>query len=381
MNRFIILVLLLFVLGCSPNGFVEDLYTRGAKPSSTDKLVFTGSEADFGPDIRVAITDRKVINTVWDSILNSKNYGRYSACGNRTIEFYSVYDCLNPLVTLKVMCGGLKHGSPVYIDGKATFPWDASKDGRDGLYQCRGLDGLVLKYLKEEYEERSRYLREMPSIVTDFEVNHTESKLEFECVYYKPHKIQKGERTYLGLREKVNIPTEKMPNPTVDFTRHLIQEQFLSKPETWPDGFFGDTKYIKAVLKFVPIENYYQKKFPEIWDYRLYIDSYHPQHGIGKTVWEKRFLISPNGYVLYGEENKPWEFSYVKRGGNGIFIDIIHSFSSPRVISDKVTGIVTEYFYEFGGKGLIKLKESDERVEVLTYLNDYFDGKFCNGKK
>ena len=207
----IAVVLFLFVSDCFPNGLVEDLYTRGVKPSSTDKLVFIGSEADFGPDIRVAITDRKVIDAVWDSILNSKNYGRYSACGNRTIEFYSVHDgCLNPRATLKVMCGGLEHGSPVHLDGKATFPWDASKGGRDGLYQCRGLDDLVLKYLKEEYEERSRYLREMPSIVTDFEVNHTESKLEFECVYYKPHKIKKGERTYLGLREKVNIPTENI---------------------------------------------------------------------------------------------------------------------------------------------------------------------------
>ncbi len=380
MKRSSLLLLLLFVLGCSPNGLVEDLYTRGATPSSTDELVFIGSEADVGPDIRVVITDRNVIDEVWHSILNSRNYGRYSACGYRTIEFYSIQDSNTPLATLRVYCGGIEQDDPARVEGAGPFPWDSSKGGRDGLYKCKGLDELVLKYLREEYEERNKYLREMPDIVADFEANPENSRLEFECFYYKPMRTQKGDMTYIW-SDKVIIASEKIPKPTADFTRHLIREQFLSKPETWSDGFFGDSKRIKAALYFRPVQNYYEEEFPEIWHYTLTIDSYHPQYGTGKTMWGETLLISQNGHILYGGGSDKWYFSYVKRGNNGIFIDIIHSLSQPRVWSADVTGIVTEYFYENGGKELVKLKESNERVEVLAYLNNYFDGKFWKGKK
>ena len=119
--------------------------------------------------------------------------------------------------------------------------------------------------------------------------------------------------------EVVSIPIDKMPKPTVDFTRHLIQERFLSKPETWSDGFFGDSKYIKASLRFVPVEDYYQEKFPEIWDYTLSIRSYHPQYGIGKVAWNKSFLISTNGHILYEGKGDSWNYSYVKRGKKGVY--------------------------------------------------------------
>lgn len=382
MKNFVLLVSLLFVSSYSANGLIEDLYTRGATPSSTDYLVFIGSEADVGPDIRTVITDSNVIDDVWHSILNSKPYARFSACGYQTIEFYSTQDSNTPLKTLRVHCGSIDSGDAVHIEGAGPFPWDSSKGGRVGLYKCEGLHLLVLKYLREEYEERNKYLHEMPSIVMDFEANPEDSKLEFECFYYKPKIIQKGDMTYHLLPEKVVVPTEKIPKPTADFTRHLIREWFLSKPEIWPDGFFGDSKYIKATLSFLPIQNYYQEKFPEIWEYKLFIQySYHPQYGTGKAFLIERFLCSQDADILYRGKNGPWHFSYVKRGDNGIFIDIIHSLSSPRVTSANVTGIVTDYFYEYGGKELIKLKESNERVEVLTYLNNYCDGKFWNGKK
>ncbi len=381
MKRSSLLVSLLFVLGCSANGLIEDLYTRGATPSSTDELVFIGSEADVGPDIRVVITDSNVIDEVWHSILNSKPYARFSACGYRTIEFYSIQDSNTSLATLRVYCGGIDHGDAAHVEGAGPFPWDSSKGGRGGLYECEGLDELVMKYLREEYDERNKYLHEMPSIVMDFEANPEDSKLEFECFYYKPKIIQKGDMTYHLLPEKVVVPTEKIPKPTADFTRYLIRERFLSKPEFWPDGFFGDSKRIKANLYFRPIQNYYQEKFPEIWEYKLFIHSYHPQYGTGKAFLIERFLCSQDADILYRGKNGPWHFSYVKRGENGIFIDIIDDLSSPRVTSANVTGIVTDYFYEYGGKELVKLKESNERVEVLSYLNNYFDGKFCNGKK
>ena len=222
--------------------------------------------------------------------------------------------------------------------------------------------------------------REMPSIIADYADNSGDLRLEFECFYYESRKIQKGNITH-HLREVVNIPIEKMPKSTVDFTRHLIQERFLSKPETWSDGFFGDSEHIKAKLRFVPVKNYYGEMFPELWDYALSIHSYHPQYGVGKAVWRERFLVSKNGHILHGGKRNSWDYSYVKRSKNGIFIDIMHSYFYPQDISAAVTGIVTECFYEFGAKELVTLKESSERVEVLHYLNNYFDGRFCNGKE
>jgi len=159
MKKFVLLVSLLFVLGCSTNGLIEDLYTRGAKPSSTDHLVFIGSEADFGWDTQVVITDRKVIDEVWHSILNSKPYARFSACGVRTIEFYSIQDSNTPLATLRVYSGGIDHGDPACVEGAGPFPWDSSKGDRVGLYECEGLEELVMKYLKEEYERRHKQER------------------------------------------------------------------------------------------------------------------------------------------------------------------------------------------------------------------------------
>ena len=158
------------ISGCSTSGLVEDSYTssssinglvknlhvRGVKPSSTAKLIFSGSEADVGPDIRVVITDRNVIDEVWHSILNSKPYARFSACGYRTIEFYSIQNSNTPLATLKVYCGGIEQGDAAHVEGAGPFPWDSSKGGRVGLYECKGLDELVLKYLREEYEERNK---------------------------------------------------------------------------------------------------------------------------------------------------------------------------------------------------------------------------------
>jgi len=159
MKKFVLLVSLLFVLGCSTNGLIEDLYTRGAKPSSTAKLIFSGSDADYGQDTRVVITDRDVIDNVWHSILNSRPYGRFSACGYQTIEFYSTQDSNTPLETLRVHCGSIDSGDAVHIEGAGPFPWDSSKGGRVGLYKCEGLHLLVLKYLKEEYERRHKQER------------------------------------------------------------------------------------------------------------------------------------------------------------------------------------------------------------------------------
>jgi len=133
------------------NHLVEALYSKGARPSTTEKLVLRGSEGGFGSDVNVVITDPGVISRVWTCILNSKNYGVFSACGYRKIEFYSAGDSDTPLATLILHCGT---GDAAYLEGQDSFVWDTTKGGRDGLYQCRGLNELVEPYLCEEYHRR-----------------------------------------------------------------------------------------------------------------------------------------------------------------------------------------------------------------------------------
>ncbi len=170
MKNLILLVLFSFICGCSTNGVVKDshtsdrsanalvkeLYARGAKPSSTSKLVFRGSEADFGYDTVVTVTDMSVIHTVWRSILRAEPYGRFSACGQRTIEFYSAQDSNVPVATLMVECGDCFGCDTLYVKGTGPFPWDSAKGGRVGLYRSKGLHELVMEYIGEEYERRQR---------------------------------------------------------------------------------------------------------------------------------------------------------------------------------------------------------------------------------
>jgi hypothetical protein len=132
------------------NRLVEALYAKGAKPSTTGKIILQGSDSGFGSDIKVAITDANVINGVWKAILNSQNYGVYSACGYRRIEFHSSIDSARPLATLTVLCENVA----AYLEEQQPFDWDAAKGGRDGLYQCHGLNELIEPYLREEYNRR-----------------------------------------------------------------------------------------------------------------------------------------------------------------------------------------------------------------------------------
>lgn len=164
MKNAVVLGLLTFVLGCSSdhltsyphgsfcsqNALTKQFCSKGAQPSSIAKLIFIGSEADVGRDIRVTVTDRQVFQTVWDSISNATEYGSFYACGWRTIEFYSEQNSGAPLATLLVFCGSNDNGN-VYIEG--MDPW---KSGRGWLYVCKGLHGVVMKHLQEEYDRRHK---------------------------------------------------------------------------------------------------------------------------------------------------------------------------------------------------------------------------------
>jgi hypothetical protein len=133
------------------NRLVEGLYSKGSRPSTTKQVIFRGNEGGFGGDVNVAMADPKVISGVWKCILNSENYGVYSACGYRKIEFYISVDSDIPVGTLILLCGT---DDAAYLEGQEPFVWDATKGGRDGLYQCHGLNELVEPYLRDEYNRR-----------------------------------------------------------------------------------------------------------------------------------------------------------------------------------------------------------------------------------
>lgn len=104
----------------------------------------------MGWDTKVVVTDKRVIKAVWNSILNATEYGALSACGWRTIEFYSKQNSNTPMARLRVYCGGYDKGN-VYIEG--MDPWES---GKGWLYICDGLHGIVMKHLQEEYDRRQK---------------------------------------------------------------------------------------------------------------------------------------------------------------------------------------------------------------------------------
>jgi len=144
------------ISGCSTNQLVKELNSRGARPSTIRKLIFQGSEGDYGYNASVAVTDKDVIRKIWRSIKRARLYGRYSFCGVQKIKFYSRTDSTTPLAVLKLYCGNIERWDSTHLEGIEPGPFDNSRGGRPGFYQCEGLHEIVMEYLKEEYERRQR---------------------------------------------------------------------------------------------------------------------------------------------------------------------------------------------------------------------------------
>jgi hypothetical protein len=153
------LVLLMFVsliTGCSTNELAKELNSRGAGPSTIRKLIFQDSEGGYGSNVSVTVTDKDVIRKIWRSIKRAKPYGRYSFCGVQKIKFYSRKDSTTPLAVLNLYCGDIKSWDSTHLEGIEPGPFENSRGGRAGLYQCEGLHELVMEHLKDEYERRQR---------------------------------------------------------------------------------------------------------------------------------------------------------------------------------------------------------------------------------
>jgi hypothetical protein len=94
-----------------------------------------------------------------------------------------------------------------------------------------------------------------------------------------------------------------------------------------------------------------------------------------------RHLVSEHGHILYPTDatQGDWEVGYIRPARRGVYLDIIDDYN--RRGSENPVGRVTEYFFRFGTKSLEKLRAAPKRVEVMPYLNDYFDGRFHLGKE
>jgi hypothetical protein len=145
-------------MGCSngsscgtDNELVYDLYGKMATHSDTIKLVFEGSESNYGP-IRVEIEDPQVINKVWEMIENSKPGGRQYACGWVTIEFYYSGAREMPNAKLRVLCGG--DDASVYVEGCQRSVFSEQKGWHLVSYQCPGLGEYVMTFIEEEFNKQ-----------------------------------------------------------------------------------------------------------------------------------------------------------------------------------------------------------------------------------
>jgi len=155
-KNLVLLVFVSLISGCSTNELNKELNSRGAGPSTIRKLIFQGSEGDYGSNVSVAVTDKDVIRNIWRSIKRAKPYGRYSFCGAQKIKFYSRKESTTPLAVLNLYCGDIESWDSTHLEGIEPGRFDNSRGGRAGLYQCEGLHELVMEYLKEEYERRQR---------------------------------------------------------------------------------------------------------------------------------------------------------------------------------------------------------------------------------
>ena len=134
-------VLCVLAVGCAEPTLVQAMKARDIREENTLKIVLRGSEADFGSTIWVECVYPSIIPEIWDSIHASRPYGVWFASGNRRLEFYTDMDGQTPALTLLVNESGAAH----ILEGAGAYP---------PRYRCPGLHELLMKLLKEEYDQQ-----------------------------------------------------------------------------------------------------------------------------------------------------------------------------------------------------------------------------------
>jgi hypothetical protein len=179
------------------------------------------------------------------------------------------------------------------------------------------------------------------------------------------------------------VPMEDLPTGTVEHVQGLILEKFLSDPVGRADRFCGVdgnnfNERMAAVLYLKPYKDDRDNVFGDLWMFRLEVNGKEEDAG-GNPAEIASSLIGAQGAVLYDPtlETGQWAVGYCQRKPDGIYLDIIDQWTGGL----ESTGTVTEYVYKPGDSVLTKIREVPGQVDVMRYLNDYFDGKYHNGKK
>jgi len=125
--------------GCASPSLVTRMRAEGVTPLNTAKIVLQGSEADFGPDVRMEIGEHFLIQEIWDSIYQSRPETCWFMSGWRRADFYADTDSSKPAVTLWINAS------------------DACRiDGDSDLFRCPKLDELVMELLSNPWEEQQQ---------------------------------------------------------------------------------------------------------------------------------------------------------------------------------------------------------------------------------
>jgi len=160
-KRFMVIVVLSALVfgGCSSvqscdtdNELLCDLYRTGVTEVNTRRMVFEGSEANFGY-LRVEV-DKDTIDKVWSMLHQSEQGGQAYACGWVTIEFYNSRYRAKPNASLRIRCGGDDSG--MYITQSQRTIYDKKAMRFIGFYQCAGLEQYVIQTLEEEYRKQNQ---------------------------------------------------------------------------------------------------------------------------------------------------------------------------------------------------------------------------------
>jgi hypothetical protein len=136
-------------LSCGSNEIICDLNKAGINENNVAKIVFVGSEANFG-SIRVEIKDPEKIKKVWDMLHHAGLGGKAYACGYVWIEFYKSFQELKPSATLTVWCG---NDGIVQVKESQRKIYDEKNGKWLNPYKCTGLEDYVIAELEKEYKK------------------------------------------------------------------------------------------------------------------------------------------------------------------------------------------------------------------------------------
>jgi hypothetical protein len=137
-------------LSCGSNEIICDLNKAGINENNAAKLVFVGSEANFGPT-RVEISDNQKIQDVWSILHHCEPGGIHYSCGMISVEFYGSRDEIKPNATLIIWCGN--DDGIVKVKESQRKIYDEKNGKWLNPYKCPGLESYVMAELEKEYKK------------------------------------------------------------------------------------------------------------------------------------------------------------------------------------------------------------------------------------